>query len=185
MKVSFRLSAKVDVQGRSEILLTTQVKVGGRVVKMRSKSEVRVRREFFSAERGVDVSRRRVLTAEEREYHAEMLEKLNGILAAVARAEIGADKEAMACDWLRGVVQKHLHPERMSEKQNAGTYSELVRKYLEERKFSDDTRQGHEITARSVLRYEGYVRATDVKRRDFVFDVHTVDRGVLQDYFHF
>lgn len=185
MKVTLRLSEKVDVNGRSEVLLSTQVKIGGRVVRMRAKSEVRVKRELFSAERGVDLSRRRVVSAEEREWCVKMQERLNGILSTVAQAEIGADRSLMGCDWLRGVVQGYLHPERVEDVPTgvvSGSFSTLTRLYLDKGGFIPSYVRQFKVMVRSVLRFEGYVRATDRRRCDFVFDVQRVDNRVIDEY---
>jgi len=181
-----RLSQKVDVEGRSEVLLTTQVKVNDKVVKMRAKSEVRVRRDLFSPERGVDFSRRRVVSAEDRDWHIRMQEKLNSILTAVATAEIGANRALMTCEWLRTVVEHHLHPERSGTEDATGlsakSFSALLELYLKKKRLTAARTTNFKGIARTVLRYEGYVRVADKRRRDFVFDVQHVDRVVIEDF---
>ena len=87
MKIKLSLSSKKDFNGLSEILLSTKVRIGDRVTTLRAKSEVYVNPMFFSQEKGIDMSRKKVIAADVRRLHIEAKEKLEDILSAVARAE--------------------------------------------------------------------------------------------------
>lgn len=189
MKISLRLSNKTNALGRSEVLFKCLLRINGRIVTMRAKSEVWVRPDLFSPERGVDFSRKRVISSDEREWHIKMQEKLNGILTAVATAEMSAQKSAMTCDWLRNVVEVYLHPEngtrRTDEydpKECGGRFAALMKLYIVKHDFSDGFARSVKVVTRVVLRYQGYRRATMHGERNFEFNVDTITGDVIEDF---
>lgn len=182
MKVSLSLSVKRDASGKSEILLSMQNRIGGRVFRMRAKSEVCVNPEYFSNDKGVSLSRKRIIASDVREWHIKAQDKLNGILNAVASAEINARKEEMRGEWLRMVVERHLHPERFGYSQEEKTFYELADEYLNMAQVGEEYKRHLLAVVRSVHRYEGFVRATDKERANFTFSPEGIDHKVLEDY---
>ena len=99
----------------SEIMLSANNRIGDKVVTLRAKSEVYIIPVFFSPEKGVDMSRKKIIAPDVRKWHNEAKEKLDRILSAIAHEEETVRKEDMTGDWLKKVVEKHLHPERYQQ----------------------------------------------------------------------
>ncbi len=183
MKVSLRLSSKVNANGLSEIMLSTKIRIKMRVTTLRAKSEVFISPVFFSEEKGVDLSKKRVITAETRKLHNEAKEKLDGILSAIAKTEESVNKEDLSTDWLKDVVEHHLHPERFQPQIAAGkTVYEYAQDYIIGKKFDKDYVKRFNVLIRTISRYEGFIRATDKARSDYVFDINKLTRYDLQDF---
>lgn len=183
MKISLRLSSKVNVNGLSEIMLSTKIRIGTHVTTLRAKSEVFVSPVFFSEEKGVDLSRKRVIAADTRRLHNEAKEKLDGILSAIAKAEETAKKEGLDSDWLKDVVERQLHPERFvpCEKVEKTVY-DYARDYIVGKNCDKDYIKRFYVLIRTISRYEGFIRATDKEKADYVFDVNKLTRYDLQDF---
>lgn len=182
MKISLSLSKKVSAEGRSEILLSAQNRVDGKVCRMRMKSEVFVMPEFFSAEKGIDMSRKRVIAPDVRQWHNEARDKLNGLLSAIARAEENAGKNEIKGDWLKNVVNGHLHQNRTGSKKKP-TFYELAEDYIDKLDSTESYKKLLRVTFRAVARYEGFRKATE--DRNFTFDPEAVtldDIEGLLDY---
>jgi len=186
MKIKQALSSKTDSEGRCEILLSAVVRIDGRLHHLRSKSEVYTLSVFFDGN-GIDLTKKRAIAPDVRKFHIEQQAKLNGILTAISKAEtaLGTDKSAMVGDWLKNVVDAHLHPERYmtkEQKEKNKTFYELAEDYLNKKQFSYDHTKGFRVLVRAVARYEGFVRATDKTRKNFTFNVHTIDRDTIEDF---
>jgi len=182
MKISLSLSKKISVDGKSEILLSAQNRAGGKVCRMRVKSEIFVMPAFFSAEKGIDMSRKKVIAADVRQWHNEAKDKLNGLLSAVARAEESADKNEIKGDWLKRVVEEHVHPSK-TEGGRKLTFFELAEDYINKLDSTESYKKLLWVTLRAVARYEGFRRATE--KKSFTFDPETVtldDIEGLLDY---
>jgi len=180
MKVLLTLSARADALGRHEVLLSAQNRVNGRVVRMRAKSGVRVLPAFFSAERGVDLSHRRLIAPDVRDFHLAAARRLGDLLAAIAEAEAVAERADLTGDWLRRVVEGFWHPERGT---TAGrSFYELAAEYVARSSFGVACGMHLWNVVRAVSRYERFVRATDAARRCFNFDPERVDNAVIEDF---
>lgn len=183
MKISLRISSKINANGLSEIMLSTKIRIGAHVTTLRAKSEVFVCPVFFSEEKGVDLSKKRVITAETRKLHNEAKEKLDGILSAIAKAEETVNKEDLSIDWLKNVVDLHLHPERYQPQITAEkTVYDYAKDYIVGKKCDKDYIKRFYVLIRTIARYEGFIRATDKTRSDYVFDINKLTRYDLQDF---
>ncbi|TGX82068.1 recombinase [Palleniella muris] len=187
MKITKRLQAKADAEGRKQIYLSAYTKVDGKSFHLTAKSEVYTLPVFFDNDKGIDLSKKRIIAPDVRKYHTEQLEKLNGIITAISKAEteVGNDKSVMVGDWLKNVVDKHLHPENYltkEQKEKNKTFYELAEDYLVKKQFSYDHTKGFRVLVRAVARYEYFIRETDKKRKDFSFNVHTVTRDDIEDF---
>lgn len=108
MKVSLSISRMTDGNGMSEILLCAAKKENGKVIRMRAHSEIFVLPTFFSETTGVDLTKKRVIRPDIRQWHVEAKEKLDGLLSAISKAEPTDKSENFASpDWLRNVVDRH------------------------------------------------------------------------------
>jgi len=183
MKVSLSLSSKVDANGLSEILLSAQMKIAGKVSRMRAKSEVYVSADFFSKEKGVEMPRKRLISPAVREWHISARDKLNGILSAVATAEMSVRREYIHGSWLRDTVARHLHPDNGTAAENDNDFYLLADEYLRIKDFSQDHTKGFRSLVRAVARYEGFVQA----RVDeyFSFDIDTVGRKDMEGFMEY
>lgn len=183
MKISLRLSSKINVNGLSEIMLSTKIRLGTHVTTLRAKSEVFVSPVFFSEEKGVDLSKKRVITSDARKLHNEAKEKLDGILSAIAKAEETVNNEDINAYWLKDVVEHHLHPERFQTQIVASkTVYDYAQDYVIGKKFDKDYIKRFYVLIRTISRYEGFIRATDKEKADYVFDVNKLTRYDLQDF---
>lgn len=185
MKISLSLSRKMNYEGRSEILLSALNRVGGKVHRMRAKSGVFISPAFFSEEKGIDFARKKVIAPDVRSWHNDAKTKLEGILSAIAKAEEVTAKADITGDWLKQTVDAYLHPEKymtIEQKEKDKTFYELVEEYLSKKQFSNDQSRGFRVLVRAIARYEGFIRATERNCEDFTFNVHTIDREILEDF---
>lgn len=182
MKINLRLLTRESANDTREILLSTNVRNGGKVVTLRAKSEVYVSPAFFSKEKGVDMSRKKVIAPDICALHIEAKKKLDGLLSAIAVAEQAARREDIKGDWLKNVVNDHLRPELANGKGARGTFYELADEYLSRKDFSEGHAKGFRVLVRAVSRYEGFIRAMEKERKDFVFDVDKVTRDDIDDF---
>lgn len=182
-----------------EILLKANKRVGGKVVTMRAASGIYTLPALFDEAKGIDINKKRVLAPSVRKYHLQAQEKLNNLTTALGKAESEMKeqtKDAMAfhyvkmsdgtqCNWLESVVDAYQHPEayiKEEDRDKAKTFFELADDYLKAHQFSYDHTKGIQCLVRSVARYEGFVRATDGKRKDFTFSPHTITRDDVEDF---
>lgn len=182
MKISLKLSSKVNINGFSEIMLSAKIRIGRNVTTMRAKSEVFICPVFFSEGKGIDLSKKRVISPETRKLHNEAKEKLDGILSAIAKAEETANKESMKSDWLKDVLEHHLHPERFQQIAISKTIYDYAKDYIIGKELNKDYIKRFYVLIRTIARYEGFIRATDKTRSDYVFDINKLTRYDLQDF---
>lgn len=182
MKILLRLSSKINMGGMSEIMLSANNRIGDKVVTLRAKSEVYIMPVFFSQEKGIDMSRKKLIAPDVRIWHNEAKEKLDGILSTIAHAEETARKEDMIGDWLKKVVEKHLHPERYQQESSKKSMYDLWEEYLFKKNLSNGRIRGIRVLIRAIARYEGFIRATEKDRKDFVFDINKVTKDDIGDF---
>lgn len=166
----------------SEIMLSANNRIGDKVVTLRAKSEVYIMPVFFSQEKGIDMSRKKLIAPDVRIWHNEAKCKLDGILSSIAHAEETARKEDMIGDWLKKVVEKHLHPERYQQESSKKSMYDLWEEYLFKKNLSNGRIRGIRVLIRSIARYEGFIRATEKDRKDFVFDINKVTKDDIGDF---
>lgn len=166
----------------SEIMLSANNRIGDKVVTLRAKSEVYIMPVFFSQEKGIDMSRKKLIAPDVRIWHNEAKEKLDGILSTIAHAEETARKEDMLGDWLKKVVEKHLHPERYQQESSKKSMYDLWEEYLFKKNLSNGRIRGIRVLIRAIARYEGFIRSTEKDRKDFVFDINKVTKDDIGDF---
>lgn len=182
MKITLRLSSKTNAGGLSEIMLSAKLRTAGKVTTLRARSEVYVSPAFFSADRGVDMSGKRLIAPDVRKRHNEAKKKLDGILSAISEEEETAVREDMASDWLKKVVERHLHPERQRRRPSECSIYDRAEEYLLKKNFSEGHRKAFLVLVRAIARYEGFVRATEEGRGDFAFRPDKVTRDDMEDF---
>lgn len=166
----------------SEIMLSANNRIGDKVVTLRAKSEVYIIPVFFSPEKGVDMSRKKIIAPDVRKWHNEAKEKLDRILSAIAHEEETVRKEDMTGDWLKKVVEKHLHPERYQQESSGKSVYDLWEEYLLKKNLSNGRIRGIRVLIRAIARYEGFINATEKERKDFVFDINKVTKEDIGDF---
>lgn len=166
----------------SEIMLSANNRIGDKVVTLRAKSEVYIMPVFFSQEKGIDMSRKKLIAPDVRIWHNEAKEKLDGILSTIAHAEETARKEDLIGDWLKKVVEKHLHPERYQQESSKKSMYDLWEEYLLKKNLSNGRIRGIRVLIRAIARYEGFIRSTEKDRKDFVFDINKVTKDDIGDF---
>lgn len=184
MKIVLRLSTKTDANGMSEINLKGNKKIDGKVVTMRAKSEVYIMPMFFSEQVGVDLTKKRVIAQEIRQWHIEAKAKLDAILSAIAVAETDVETKSMTKDWMQSVVKEFLHPDIdhvVEEKPK--TFYELAGNYIKNLDATNAFKRQLWVTVRCVARYEGFRKATEDGK--FSFDLEKMrleDIEAFMDY---
>ena len=182
MKISFRLSTKVNANGMSEIMLSAQNRIGKKVITLRAKSEVYIIPAFFSKEKGIDLARKKVVTNDMRVWHNEAKTKIDGILSVVANAEILERKENITGSWLKNVVEHYLHPERFELKSKKSNICELAEEYIQRKGFAGSSLKRIHVIVRAVLRFEKFIQLTDKAKDDFHFDIDRITRDDLENF---
>ena len=182
MKIKLGLSSKVNVNGLSEIMLSAKVRTGKGVTTLRAKSEVYIYPAFFSADKGIDMSRKRLIPPDVRKWHNDAKVKLDGILSTISKAEETLQKADLSSDWLKIVVSQYLHPERDKQQISSNTFYDLAEDYLTKKNFSEGHTKGFRVLIRAISRYEGFIRAMEKEQKNFVFDVNKVTKDDIDDF---
>lgn len=138
---------------------------------------------FMLRDSGEIVMRQRILTPAVR-FHKQQAERIAEIKRHIDEAFEAADKEKVAGDWLKGVVDRFLHPEKYTKKQERKkTLFELGVEYVAHNDFSEAYGRSVMVLLRGVVRYEGFIRETG--DRAFTFDADTVGRDTVEDFFDY
>ena len=61
----------------------------------------------------------------------------------------------------------------------------LLELFLSKKDLSIGRKRSYRVLARAISRFQGYVRSTDRKRRNFVFDVDKIDREGIEEFFSY
>lgn len=176
MKIHLRLSAKIDANGKSEILLSAKKKIGKSVVTMRAKSGIYVLPSFFDEKKEeIDINKKRKAMPTIRRQHIEAKEAIDKILSTIAKAEESTTPNDK--DWLKGIVETS----QCSTLDIDHDFYMLYLYYIERKQFANIGK--HYTLARLIKRYEAYRRKTD--KHNYRFDPYTVTRmdiEELEDY---
>lgn len=127
------------------------------------------------------VSGRRIETPEVK-YHKEQLRRLEVLKKFIMEKYEEADKETVNGDWLTDIVDRHNHPEKYRPKVEKKIFYELVEQYITKRQLAESHARSFRVITRAVARYEGFIRATDSSRKNFVFDIDTVTRSDIEGF---
>jgi len=183
MKIHIILSAKNNMRGKSEIILRTNKNIRGKVLTMRAGTKIYIDPAFFSEKEGVDISRKRLVNPDVRQWHVEAKHNLNRLLAAVDEAGVMSAPDEFSTEWLRDVVDRFWHPERYgSGEDGKKSFFELVDEYLKKKQFPPQHERQVLVLLRAIYRYEGFVRATDKVRKNFTFNAHLIDRSIIEEF---
>lgn len=121
-------------------------------------------------------------------YHEEQARRMRELCDFLCKEFRAADKkELQKNDWLRRAVERWHHPETEA----AGAHVDgddlpsLMEAYLKEKNFSEVRERQFRVLLRALLRYQGFVRATDKERANYIFDINTVTSDEIEDFFDY
>lgn len=180
MKVNLSMSKRKDRYGRSEILLLVRRRLDGKVIDIRAKSGVFIDPRMFDAKKkSVKTFAANKLLTDEVRYHNSQLKKLDNLFAKINEAyNSEPDKNNVCSKWLDRVV--HCEKETMSNA-SKGIF-QLFTDFVKSKSRSKSNYMSLMACARSVVRYEAYVRITSKAQRNFKFDVNSVKKKDIEDY---
>ena len=125
-------------------------------------------------------------------YHNEQWGKMEELKKTVLDAyNKAAEKDSLTSDWLIGIVDKFHHPEKYDAGVKERTFYELAEEFLTKPhgKKTEPLAESHarvyRVLLRAVARYEGFVRATDKTRKKWSWDINTITKETLEDFFDY
>ena len=122
----------------------------------------------------------RRLETEDVKHHRDMMKRLEDMKHYIFEQYESADKDSITGTWLRDAVEKFNHPNKL---QRCGkSFYELVEEYIEKKNMSKESESIFRVFIRSISRYESYIRATDKRRKKFVFDINLVTKDDIEGY---
>lgn len=139
------------------------------------------KRHYLLRQSGTIVIKQRIDTPDVK-YHREQLAKLYDLRKSIIESYESNRDMQISSDWLQLVIDKYHNPEKYEVKpEHKGTFFDLVEKYIEKRQLADSHARVYRVLSRAVARYQGFVKATDIKRRNFEFDINKVTRDDIEN----
>ena len=177
-RLSKTIQANTDL---SEILLILK---DGHTYFVRAKSGIFVTPDNFKAGEIV-VNRRKV--GNDVKFHEDQKKRLDNLETYIYEQVSKTPKEQINTNWFKLVVDRFMNPEKYepAKAKAKPTFYQLIDEYLEKKQFSYDHTKAIRVVVRDVARYEGFIRATEKKRKDFTFDVDKVTREDIEDFFDY
>ena len=130
---------------------------------------------------GTIVFKQRLETPEFK-FHREQAERLERLKNHILDCYGTADKSNMTSDWLKEVVDMFNHPEKYAAKsETSKSFPELVELYINRRQLAPSHYKDFYVLARTIARYEGFVRATEPAKKTFTFSIDTVTRNDIEN----
>ncbi len=209
-KADLRLSSQVDANGKSQVIVKLNISRSQRPC---FKSGVFVRPDWFKpiqeTKRGfvygiVPPKRGRFNLLEVQEA-ANAKAKLDAYISRLARIEneLGskgevtreAIEEALALTSAlptEQITAKAVEDAR-DKKDEADarksikdkSFFGLMELYLEKKQLSYDQTKGYRVLFRALARYQGFIRMTDRKQRNFTLDIDKIDKITIEDFFEY
>ena len=134
---------------------------------------------------GEIVTSGRSLQTEDVKYHKEQSDKMDELKKAIMRAFDNSNQKSLTSDWLKDFVYSYNHPDETPGKP---TFFELAEEYItcphgtRIDPFSKKHIAVLWVLVRAMARYEGYIKATDKKRRNWSWDIDKVTRDDIEDF---
>ena len=134
---------------------------------------------------GIIVIKQRLETPDVK-YHRDQSERLHLMKKHILQAYEGKKKAKMTSNWLQLVVDNYNHPEDfIIQEEEKKTFYELAEEYISKRNLAYTHAKVYRVLMREVARYEGFIRATDHKRCDFIFDIDTVTKSDIVNFIEY
>ena len=130
---------------------------------------------------GIIVVKQRLETPEVK-YHREQSAKIDNLKKFIVESyEVNRDI-LPSSEWLQLVVNTFHSPAKYAvHKEQKGSFYELVDEYIAQRQLAESHARVYRVLSRAVARYEGYVRATNIDKSNFKFDIDKVTRDDIED----
>lgn len=205
---SLKLSAKTDVNGKSQVIVKLTV---SRTNRPCFKSGVYIMPTWFKSRKttqgnvyNIEIPKKGRLNASEvaaaenaKTKLGIFISRLTTIANVLAQNEsdVTHDKISEALELTRNVsvdsitYECILNAKRAKELQDSGladkTFFGWMEAYLNRKELSEGRKRGFRVLVRMLSRYQSFVRLTDKERKDFTLDVHTIDRETIEDFFDY
>ncbi len=113
-------------------------------------------------------------------FHRDMIKRLEDMKRYIFEQYETSDKDTITGTWLVDVVEKFNHPNK--QQKCVKSFYELVEDYLKKKKMSKESESIYRVFIRSISRYEGFLRATDKRKKKFIFDINLVTKDDIEGY---
>lgn len=134
---------------------------------------------------GIINIRQRVETPEVKE-HQEIKKQLEDLTNEIDE-RLKKPNNHFTLDWLQNCIGDiyRLREKADEEQKKANAHNLIypyIEKYVKKRQLAEPHGRVYFVLSRAIARYEGFVRKTDNKRRDFIFDIDKVTRENIEDF---
>ena len=130
---------------------------------------------------GIIVVKQRLETSEVK-YHRKQSAKLDELKKLIIEKYEENRDIQMSSDWLQLVVDKYHDPVKYEVKpEHKGSFFELVEEYIDKRQLADSHARVYRVLSRAVARFQGFVKATDIERSNYEFDIDKVTKDDIED----
>ncbi len=137
---------------------------------------------YFLRESGLVVIKQRLETPDVK-YHREQANKLDELKKVIIAAYESNREAEITSEWLQLVIDKYVHPENFVIKnEDKKSFYELVEDYIVKRQLAESHARVYRVLSREVARFEGFIRATEYKFKDFTFNVDTVNKHIIESF---
>lgn len=117
-------------------------------------------------------------------YHEEAKEKLDKMMDFILERFNAFGPDNIQAGWLKDAIEYFNHPEKFQnpEEKKKSDFFDYIEEYLERKHFSVPREKSFNVMFRDVARYVGFIRATDKKRKDYVFNIDEVTRSDIENF---
>lgn len=132
---------------------------------------------------GEIVANNRRTETEEVKLHKALSKRIDEIKVRIIEEYEKTDKATITKDWLKGVIDSINNPiEKTVGNSKAIDIYSLVEAYIKKRHLADGHARTYRVIARAISRYEGFVRKTEPKSKDFSFALDKVGKEEIEDF---
>lgn len=133
------------------------------------------------------VNRRKV--GNDVKYHEVQYDRMSKLCNELLNRLSDTPKNAITTQWLKEQINDIHNPSNSQDNnediEQKKTIFDWFNIYLNEKQFSDGRTRAIKVVARAVARYERFICMSDKKRRDFVFDVDSVNKEDIDEFRNF
>lgn len=125
-------------------------------------------------------------------YHNEQWSRMEELKKTIVNSfNAVADKESLTSEWLIDVVDRFNHPEKYEVGAKERTFFELGEEFItkphgkQTEPLAESHARVYRVLLRAVARYEGFVRMTDKTRKKWCWDINTITKEDLENFFDY
>ena len=188
--IYLRLSSKTDkATSQHEILI--RFKHGA--FAQRAKTNIFVHPDYWSdEEQTIVIPNWRLLTDEKKQIKDELQHKtdrLNQIVSLVQSSFQAADKNNIAKDWLKSLINGFNFPEATAAtdeeqpQQPQRSFFDWFELFLKTKDYPQSSTKSFRVLERALGRYQGFVRSK--RNKSFTLDVDTITKDTINDFFDY